>query len=143
MTDPFVSSKLTLARAEHHIRDLERQIEPFINKEFWSYVVEKDTDGITNIHKVRFYRRLPPEVLCILFDAANNLRAALDQAGYAASVLSGKVEPKRTYFPFADSEFELANVVARRSKDLPLKLEALLCVQAIQTKRESHSLGSQ
>ncbi len=127
MADLFVSSKLTLARAKHHIRDLERQVQPFISKDAWTYVVEKDSDGVTNLHKVRFNRRLAPEVLGVLFDAANNLRAALDQAGYAAAIASGKVEPKRTHFPFASSAAELPNVIARKSKDLPPEILSLFC----------------
>jgi hypothetical protein len=64
-------------------------------------------------------------VLGILFDAANNLRAVLDQAGYATAIASGKVDPKRAYFPFAGSAAELPNVIARNSKDLPPEIISL------------------
>jgi len=125
MHDLFSSPWSTLERAKHHIRDLERRLKPLMNDDGWSHVIEKDIDGITEIHKIRLVEPLASDLPNILFDAANNLRAALDQAGFAAALAAQKVDPKRAYFPFAESEAELSNVVARKCADLPPEILAL------------------
>lgn len=126
MVDHFESAKRTLKRADHHISDLEIQIDAFTNEQTWSYFVEKDADGFHNLHKIRFTRKLPDDLPSILFDAANNLRATLDQMGYAAAVASGKVAPKQTQFPFGDDLDGLNNVIRRgRCRDLPPEILAL------------------
>jgi hypothetical protein len=102
MADVFQSCRLTLLRAQHHIDDLNAKINEFVSSQPWSMVVKPDLQARENVVKVKFARRLPTDLPCILFDAANNLRAALDQAGYASTIASGKVEPKKTNFPFAD-----------------------------------------
>ena len=100
MPNLFDSPKRTLERAKHHIADLERQIETLVHDDSRAYVIEKDADGVTNIHKIRFTRWLPDDASSILFDIATNLRAVLDQTAYAAALASGKTSPKNTLFPF-------------------------------------------
>jgi hypothetical protein len=53
------------------------------------------------------------------------LRSALDQAGAACAVLTGKTNPKKSYFPFADSGPELTKVIKGRCKDLPGEIISL------------------
>ncbi len=126
MSNPFASPRLTILRAQHHIDDFNARINEFVNSQPWSYVIEKDSKGSQVLHKIKFARRLPPNLPCILFDASNNLRATLDQAGYASAVASGKVDPKQTKFPFGDDPVGLDNVIRRNgSKDLPPEILTL------------------
>jgi hypothetical protein len=124
--DLFESPRLTIARARHHIDDLNARIDEFVSSKPWSEVIEKDSDGIHDLHKVKFARRLPADLPCIVFDAANNLRAVLDQSGYASAVAAGYLDPKNTQFPFGDNLAGLEYVIKRgRCKDLPPEILAL------------------
>jgi hypothetical protein len=118
MPYPFASPKLTLARAKQHIAELERQIEPLISEAARTYVIERDADGM-NIHKILFTQWITDEASCTLFDIVGNLRATLDQVGYAAALSSGKKNARWTSFPFAERESDLESSIARNSKDLP------------------------
>lgn len=120
MADAFRSAKLTLARAGHHISEFDATLNQFIRENAWRYFVETSADGTRCTHKLKLPQPLPDTLPSILFDAANNLRAVLDQAGYAAAVAGGMVEPRSTYFPFGGNFQEFENTIKRgRCKDLP------------------------
>lgn len=125
MPNLFDSPKRTLERAKHHIADLERQIETLVHDDSRAYVIEKDADGVTNIHKIRFTRWLPDDASSILFDIATNLRAVLDQTAYAAALASGKTSPKNTLFPFAATEDQINS--RGKSNDVPTEILSLFC----------------
>ena len=74
-----------LRRAKQQIDDLETQIHTFAKEKPWSHIVEKDADGVANLHKVKFTERLSEDLPHIVFEAANNLRAVLDQLGFAVA----------------------------------------------------------
>jgi hypothetical protein len=124
MSNLFASPHLTILRAQHHIHDLNAKINEFVSTKPWSHAVEKDSDGIHDLHKIKFARRLPADLPSILFDAANNLRAALDQAGYAAAKASGNPRLKATKFPFGPTEEAWRNNVAGGCQDLPTEIRA-------------------
>jgi hypothetical protein len=53
-----------------------------------------------DLHKVKLTKK-PPDILsCILFDASNNLRAVLDQVGYAGAVAATSQSLKAVKFPY-------------------------------------------
>ena len=126
MRDPFASPRLTILRAQHHINDLNSRINGFVSSQPWSYAIEKNANHTLDLHKIKFARRLDADLPCVVFDASNNLRAALDQAGYAAALLGGKIEPKSSNFPFGDDEDGLKSVIGRgKCKDLPPEILSL------------------
>jgi hypothetical protein len=141
MTDPFSSPHQTILRAHHHINDITARINEFTATQPWSYVVEKNADHTLDLHKIKFARRLPPDLPSVVFDASNNLRAALDQTGYATARLAGKAEPKSSNFPFGDDEAGLENVIKRgKCKDLPPKSST--CLEDLnRTRVETTSFG--
>jgi hypothetical protein len=116
-----------MLRAQHHIDELNQGITEFVSNQPWSYAVEQDFVTRQDLHKIKFQRQLPIFLPCVLFDAVNNLRAALDQAGYASAVASGRQNPKRTNFPFADDLAGLDNNIDGRKvcADLPPEITAL------------------
>lgn len=117
----FASPRLTLARAEHHIGELSRSINEFRHANPGTYVVEPDLESQHDIHKIRFGHKPSEDWPCILFDAANNLRAALDQAGYASAIAAQSVSLKHIKFPFAKDCAHWANA-AGSCKDLPTEI---------------------
>ena len=125
MTDLFYSPRLTFARAQHHIKDFNRVVGDFVHRDTWAHVVDKDSQPGKEIHKIEFLRPTPDTLPCILFDAVNNLRAVLDQAGYAAAVAAGSPSLKAVKFPFGPTETDFRNNLAGGCKDLPPEIRAL------------------
>jgi hypothetical protein len=127
-TDLFYSSRLTLVHAQQHIQNFNVLVDDFVNGKPWSHAVDEHPQSGQHIHKIKFTRQLPQMLPCALFDIANNLRAALDQAGYAAAVAwRRKSDPKRTNFPFGDDPAGLKNNVEGRKvcEDCPPEIIAL------------------
>jgi hypothetical protein len=127
----FPSPRLTFARAQHHIDDFRGIIDAFggtSEDRPWTYFVDKESEPGKDIHKIKFTRQLPDILPCILFDAANNLRAVLDQVGYASAIAWGKrPDPKSTNFPFGPDLAALNLNIERRGvcDHLPPEIVAL------------------
>jgi len=125
MADLFYSPRLTLVRAQHHIEDFNATVNAFIDSKPWTYFVDKETEPGKDIHKINFTEQPPDMLPCILFDIANNLRAVLDQAGYAAAVAAKAPSLKAIKFPFGPTEHDFRNNVAGGCKDLPAEIRTL------------------
>jgi len=124
--DPFSSPKQRLARANEHIARLHKRIETFFKKAPYRNVVELDDDGVTQLHKLKFTKRLPDSCVHAATEALEALGSTLDQTGYAAAIASGKIAPKRTQFPIGDSPAGLENLIKKKvAADLPDEILAL------------------
>jgi hypothetical protein len=121
----FASPRTMLRRAEHYIADLKVQIDAFPDKQPWAHVVEKHVDGVTNLMKIRFDKTTMEDLAGTTFDAANNLRSVLDQAGYASACLIGHIEPKSAKFPFGPTEQDMVNNAKGGCKDLSPEIRDL------------------
>ena len=99
MRDLFNSPKRRLRRAKHHISNLNTRIKKFFKKYPCVRVIEKDTDGTTDLHKIKLAKRLPENIDELAWEAVEGLRAALDQVGFAVAFAFGKTEAKSAYFP--------------------------------------------
>jgi hypothetical protein len=124
MVSLFDSPRLTFARAQHHINDFNMTVDSFVKGNPCTYGIDKDSQPGQDVHRIKFTRELPEILPCILFDIANNLRAVLDQIGYAAAVAGGKTNPKATSFPFGDDLPGLDNNIVRRkvSEHIPTEI---------------------
>jgi hypothetical protein len=130
MAKLFDSPRLTLIRAKHHIDDFKEDVNGFmLDSHKWTFAVDHDLQSGTDIYKIKFTRSLSENLPCILFDAVNNLRAVLDQAGYASAIAWGqRTDPKCTNFPFGGNDLTaLDNNIDRRRvcKDLPPQIVTL------------------
>lgn len=125
MLDPFDSSKRRIERAKTHIHDLDGKISYFINRKPCSHAVEPDADGVNQLHKIKFAAPIPDSFGEIAADSLENLRAALDQAGYAVAVAAGTVNPRFAYFPIAENAVELHKAIKGRCKNIPDDIVAL------------------
>lgn len=124
----FSSPKMTLANAKYHIGNLRAGLHAFVHDKPWSHIIEDNFELQKQLHKVRFNQPLAENLPNIVFDAANNLRSVLDQCGYAAASANGIKQPKRAFFPIADDDAGLRDVIGRkRCKDLPPEILALFC----------------
>ena len=122
MKDPFHSPFRKIARANHHLSDLQKALRAFSDSNPYTRVKEPHENGISDIHKIVLAEPFPDEIEEIVADAANCLRAALDQSGYAIARASGLKRPRQAYFPFAPGAAELENVIKGRCSDLPPKI---------------------
>lgn len=125
MSDPFNSSKRRIARAKIHIHDLKGRADSFLKDNPCFHVVEPDTDGINNLHKIKFSATIPDSFGEIAADALENLRASLDQAGYAVAVAAGAKDPRSAYFPIGDDATNLEGIIKGRCQQIPDEIVTL------------------
>jgi hypothetical protein len=125
MANVFDSARLTFCRAEHHINEFKSMIDGFVNNSPWTRLVDTDSKPGKHVHKIKITRDLPQMLPCILFDAANNLRAVLDQAGYASAVAANSPSLKAVKFPFGPDEAHWRNNMAGGCKDLPTEIRTI------------------
>jgi hypothetical protein len=127
MADVFYSPRLTLVRANYHIQNFKALVHSFADGQPWTYIVDRQSQPGKIIHKIKFTQPLPEMLPCILFDAVNNLRAVLDQSGYAAATAAGRANPKKTNFPFGDDPAQLENNIVGRKvcEHLPPEIVSL------------------
>jgi hypothetical protein len=119
MRDLFQSPKQRVGRAKHHIRTLKSRITKFRKKEPYTRVIETDTDGVTQLHKIKLTRKLPDSFTHNVVEVVEALRSALDQAASATAIASGIPEPRSSYFPIAGTASDLENVIQGNCKDVP------------------------
>lgn len=127
VADPLESSRRKLDRAEQHFQDLQRLISTFLQEKPWEKVVEAHParPGFV-VHKVKLTKELPPAIADTTADIVQNLRNALDNAGYSVAIAAGVNNPKYSAFPFAGSIDQLPNALGR-SKDIHPQIQSLFC----------------
>lgn len=115
-----------LSRAKHHVADLEAKINSFVQDKPWTPVIEVDVDGFTQLHKIKFTKSLSEDIPNVIFDAANNLRSALDQAAFQIAVRhTGNSAPTSARFPIGPTEAKMLNTLAGGCKDLPPEIRSV------------------
>jgi hypothetical protein len=127
MPDHFRSPHLRIGRAEHHIRDLKREIDGWVNEKPWARTIEVDPNGLFKEYKLKLTRNITDAASVIVADAITSLRSALDQCGAAAARASGISKPKKAYFPFAPDPEGVMNSAKGWSKDVPPDIVTLMC----------------
>jgi hypothetical protein len=126
MPDLLDSPKRMLRWARHRIAELEGVISAFAHEKPWAIVSEIDSDGVTDIFKVKFTKRLSEDLPHIVFDAVNNLRPVLDQTAFAIAVRHiGNNSPTSAKFPFGPTETDMVNNAKGGCKDLPPAIVSL------------------
>jgi hypothetical protein len=125
MHEPFITAKMLLGRAKNQLADLREQINTFSDSNTWARIVEKDVDGVTDIHKIRMPTNPSVEWTHIVFETTNNLRSALDQTAFNVAILIGKPDAKSAKFPFGPTEADMLNNLAGGCKDLPPEIRSI------------------
>jgi hypothetical protein len=117
---------------------MEALINGFINDQPYEVIVKPDPLYATrDIQYVRLTKQLPWRISGLASDVVKNLRAALDQVGYAVAVAAGK-NGKNAHFPFGDTRAEVESRRNRRSKDIPSSVfDVMLALQPYQGGNET------
>lgn len=127
MDKAFDSAVGRLARAKHHIDDLERTWSDYIAQSpFKAYEIKDLEPGITRV-VFRPSIPIPDSLTWITADILNNLRSALDFACHASTQILGNGN-RQNSFPFAKSEAELESAINRQSKRIDARV--LDCIRS-------------
>jgi hypothetical protein len=119
------SAKSCVDHALKRIRELEADIAAFDRLPPYVDVVEDDPQPGWKVRKVKFTTPIPHTFSHVAFDAVNQLRAALDQAGFAVAVASG-ASGKNAHFPFGDSLAEATSRKTKHARDIPERIFNLM-----------------
>jgi hypothetical protein len=114
-----------LANAKRHVADLEVQSGIYLSSDPYAEVVEQDAKTGEHVFKVKLVKPMPPAFNGMASDAVNNLRFALDQAGYAVAVAAGG-KGKNTHFPFGDSAADVRGCKGGGSREIPDQIFSLM-----------------
>src|ERR1700733_11477655 len=127
MPDPFASPKHRLTRAKKKLQTLIKRGHAFTAKRPHAFIAEPDHQAGIETYKFKITKSLPLGVRDLAWEIVEETRSSLDQLGYACAVAGGKISPKSTYFPIADSAAQLeTDVIGRgRCRDIPPDIVAL------------------
>src|SRR5271155_3276299 len=114
MDDPLYSARLKIARAQHHVHDLNTRITDFFFKNSYKVVTEADSEPGYTVHKLTLPEPIPfSDYSLIIGDAVTNLRSALDHMIYACAILEGNLNPafRTCDFPVCKGALHFDNAV--------------------------------
>lgn len=89
---------LKIARARHHILELEQKIEAYRQTQPYSLSPAEFKPG--DAVAIRLPEKIPPDLSVIAGDVLHNLRSALDHLAYQLAVQNGAENISDVYFPF-------------------------------------------
>lgn len=116
-TDPLESSRYSVENAKRHIAEFKRIEDAWADSNPFKDVEEPINDA-EKVVKIVLTTPLPPALPGLLFDAANNLRSALDQAGHAVARAAGR-SGNDAHFPFGDTLQQVQSRAKKGSGELP------------------------
>ncbi len=119
MAEPLANSRYLLRRAKEHI-DRFKELEDAWAKapDLYKPIVEPTANRVLDVIKIKLTKPLPESLPGLAFDAANNLRSALDQAAFAVAVAAGTAG-RKAHFPFGDTLAEVESRATEQSKHIP------------------------
>lgn len=125
----FEAPRLKLRRARYHIGDLQQQVTGFLRRvPFYLEIAAADAPGMKK-WVVHVREEVPADFSAIIGDVIHNLRTALDLMACELVRLNGGDE-RNVYFPFAESEIALDEMVIRRRMDRASP-EALALIKSV------------
>jgi len=126
MVDLFLSAKQKVARARELIVALDSEIQAFNAIEPHERMVETDPEGLVQEHTVKLTQPLPDSLAALTQEVAIALRAALDQAIFAASKAVGTRRLMDTSFPIAEDTEQLDKLMAEKCRGVPTEIAAMI-----------------
>lgn len=113
--DPRDSPALKIARAKHHIEDLNRQAAAYCKEGHYRFVVQDDGESNKRTITTRIDQPTRDTFAPILGDAVHNLRATLDLAFWSimAPHVASPSDRKKLYFPIRETAEGLEFLIAK------------------------------
>lgn len=120
MRTEFSSAQSLVRRAERHIEELRYQVEMFNRLRPYQVFLERQPSMGMDFLKATLNAEVPEQIPCIIFDALNCLRSALDHSVYAAvEVWTKSPAGKYIKFPFGDTEEDFERQFKNGAKGVP------------------------
>lgn len=111
------SPSLKVERAEHHIRDLNEQIQAYLARKPFRLMTLGEPKFDRETHFIKEVVPIPPVLALIMGDAIHNLRSALDLLMFA--MIGDKApKPEEVQFPFAKRADTLEKIMKKRESQL-------------------------
>jgi hypothetical protein len=124
------SPRYLIEHAKRRVAEFKAELLAYGNSNPYASVLEHNRDGTEDIYKIKLVKPIPFGLNGIAFDAANGLRSALDQGGYATAIASGKSESAgrriRAAFPFCDNPTEVKGRRNGEGRDIPQEIFDLM-----------------
>lgn len=95
----FKSAKLKIEWANHHIADLQRQVDRFAKENLNIIDSEADVGASEMDFTVSFTKEVPSEIALTIGDAIHNLRASLDHLAWELVGYDGGTQDRYLQFP--------------------------------------------
>ncbi len=128
MSKAFEDAKDKIAWADKRFGDLDLEIRKFWQLDPYEEIIEAHPDKPGyQVRKIKLVKEMPSDITHVISEIVGKLRSALDGAGYAVALASGKSAPKSTAFPFSGSLASLSNAIGGRCKDIPAPIQSLFC----------------
>ncbi|MCU1309990.1 MAG: hypothetical protein JWO20_1115 [Candidatus Angelobacter sp.] len=112
----FQNSRIRIGWAKNDIANFERSANRFFQNTKPTIVREPEPDGIHELHKIRYRKKLPATLTQKTISATENLRSALDLLATEVMRLKDAGHNGKIYFPFC-----------KASKDLKSRLNSGSC----------------
>lgn len=111
IAEKFSGARALIDSAKDHLRDLADTVSATVNDDCTTVVAEVDKDSRSTFYKLRVVANVPERASVRVFNVATELRAALDQAVYAAAILinPNRPDPKNTAFFVAETQAGFEN----------------------------------
>ncbi|MDQ6771293.1 MAG: hypothetical protein M3Z54_15090 [Gemmatimonadota bacterium] len=123
-TVPFDSSRYSVEHAERRLDEFKAEWKRFGESHPYGLRVEQNADQAVDAHKLVLVKPFPRPLSGIAFDAINNLRSALDQAGHDIALAAG-TKGRDAHFPFGGTA-TAPRKREGRSKDIPEEIFELM-----------------
>ncbi len=130
MSDLFKGARLKIDRADHHIRDLERQFSAFVNTNPYTLAVGSNPETGEPAVLIKFRQDIPAMWALIIGDAIHNLRSSLDHMTWEIIGRDSGVQDRYLKFPTGDNRvnFEASckgiKTPSQSIKDIFIAMEA-------------------
>jgi hypothetical protein len=129
---PRVGVDLKIARARHHLTDLERDTRAYLDGDPFPVYTEAGPSSGPLIFRVRIRDEVPAELAVVLGHALHNARSALDHVA-CRLVEANRRSIDRTQFPTGTTKSNFLKEVDRRldgaSQDVKAAVRALAAYQ--------------
>jgi hypothetical protein len=129
MSHPLDGARAKVKRAMHHVQNLKRDIEAFIDQNSYIARIEKDanTSTVRIIAKASGLSEPPIDFILLAGEVAHQLRSALDHAVYALCSLRYRRPPKHlTQFPIFETAAGYKTRGRPKIKDIPRTASAYI-----------------
>lgn len=128
--DLFAGPYDLMLSAKEHIEEVITTLSGILNDDWAQIIRERDPETGDTLCKVAFSAPIPIRVGTRIFNVAAEMRAALDQAIYAATVaLTEHADPASTKFPFGDTLAEAEGNLRRSGRNVPQPIADVLMAQ--------------